>query len=662
VFAVDADGRQDRRRYNRSPPKLIATAAAALALSAAGYFYFHRTPKLTDTDTIVLADFSNTTGDPVFDETLRQGLAVQLEQSPFLSLISEDRIQRTLSLMGQPADARLTPGIAKQICERTGSSAVLDGSIGNLGSQYVLGLRAKNCRTGAVLDEEQVQAARKEDVLTALSQIASKFRTRVGESLATVEKHSTPLAEATTPSLDALKAYSAAWKVISSTGSGAALPLFKRAIESDPKFAMAHAWLGRMYGDIGESALSAASTTKAYQLRDRGTDWEKFFITDAYDLQVTGDLEKAQRTCEAWAQTYPREAGPHDALGGIIYLVFGKYEKGVEEAKKAIDLDPDFAISYNILALNYQNLDRLGDAQNALQRASERKLEIPDLLVDRYVIAFLKGDQAGMEREAALGQGESGAEDWISDQEAFALAYSGHLQQARRKSRRAVELAQQSAQRERAALWETGAAVREALFGNAPAARLSAMAALDLSKGRDVEYGAALALLLSGDSSRSQTLADDLGKRFAEDTAVKFSYLPTLRALLALKHGEPAKAIELLQIAAPYELGSPPSAFGLFGALYPIYVRGEAYLAANRGAGAAAEFQKVLDHRGIVVSDPIGALARWRLGKALALSGDTVKAKAAYQDFLTLWKDADQDIPILRQAKAEYAKLQSTMK
>src|SRR5208337_2297919 len=395
------------------------------------YFYFHRTPKLTDKDTIVLADFTNTTGDPVFEGTLRQGLAVQLEQSPFLSLVTEEHIQKALRLMGQAADARLTPQLAREVCERTASAAVLEGSVASLGSQYVLGLRAKNCRTGDVLDEEQVQAARKEDVLNALSQIAIKFRTRIGESLTTVEKHDTPLEEATTPSLEALKAYSAAWKLLSSTGSAAALPLFKRATEIDPKFAMAHALLGRMYGDIGESDLSAESTSKAYQLRDRASDREKLFITAAYDLQVTEDLEKAQETCEAWAQTYPRETAPHDFLAGIIYPVVGKYEQAVEEAKKAIELDPDFAITYHILACRYQNLDRLGEAENTLQRASERKLETPDLLLQRYDIAFLKGDQAGMEREAALGQGKSGTAEWISHHEGFVLAYSGHLQQAR---------------------------------------------------------------------------------------------------------------------------------------------------------------------------------------------------------------------------------------
>jgi tetratricopeptide (TPR) repeat protein len=638
---------------------IVPAATAVLAFFVAGYFYFHRTSKLTDKDTIVLADFVNTTGEPVFDGTLRQGLAVQLEQSPFLSLASEERMQQTLHLMGQPVDARLTPGLAREVCERTASAVVLEGSVASLGSQYVLGLRAKNCRTGDVLDEEQVQAARKEDVLNALSQIASKFRARVGESLTTVEKHDTPLAEATTPSLEALKAYSAAWNVLSSSGSAAAVPLFKHAIEIDPKFAMAYALLGRMYGDLGEAALSADSTSKAYQLRERASDREKFWITAAYDTQVMENLEKAQQTCEAWAQAYPRETVPHDFLAGIIYPVVGKYDQAVEEAKKAIELDPDFAITYHVLAYRYQNLDRLGEAENTLQRASERKLETPDLLLQRYDIAFLKGDQAGMEREAALGQGKSGTAEWISHHEGFVLAYSGRLQQARRMSGHAADLAQQAGHRETAGLYEAGAALWEAFFGNAPEARRSATAALQLSNDRGVEYGAALALALSGDSSRSQTLANDLERRFPEDTSVRFSYLPALRALLALNHNEPSKAIQLLQVAVPYELGAPRSAIHAnFGALYPVYVRGEAYLAAHQGAGAATEFQKILDHRGIVVSDPIGALAHLQLGRALALSGDKARAKTAYQDFLTLWKDADPDIPIFKQAKAEYAKLQ----
>ena len=642
--------------------KLIVAAAllAALALSVVNYLYFHRTSNLTNKDTIVLADFTNTTGDPVFDGTLRQGMAVQLEQSPFLSLISEERIQQTLRLMGQPADSRLTPDIAREICERTDSAAVLDGSIASLGSQYVLGLRAKNCRTGEVLDEEQLQAARKEDVLNVLGEIASKFRTRVGESLSTVKEHNTPLAEATTPSLEALKAYSAGWKVLSSTGSAAAVPFFKRAIEIDHKFAMAYASLGRMYGDMGEYVLSAESTSRAYELRDHTSDNEKFFISASYDMQVIGNVDKAQQTCELWVQAYPRTMSPHAFLSGIIYPVFGKYEKAVEESRKTLDLDPDFAIGYNNLALSYAYLGRLGEAGNALQRASERKLEIPDFLVERYDLAFLSGDKPGMEREATLGQRTSGAEDWISDHEAFVLAYSGHLQQARAMSRRAADLAQQSTRQETAALYETGAGLREALFGNASAARRGAMAALDLSKGREVEYGAAFALAISGESFQSQTLANDLERRFPEDTSVRFSYMPALRGLLALNHGEPAKAIELLQAAVPYELGAPRSSFfGFFGALYPIYVRGEAYLAAHQGTEAVAEFQKIIDHRGIVVSDPIGALTLLQQARALALSGENSKAKVAYQDFLALWKDADPDLLILKQAKAEYAKLKS---
>jgi len=367
----------------------VLAAVAGLALFAAGYFYFHRTPKLTDKDTIVLADFTNTTGDPVFDGTLRQGLAIQLEQSPFLKLVSEGRIHQALRLMGQPADARLTPELAKEICERTAGAAVLDGSIARLGSQYVLGLRAKTCRTGDVLDEEQVQAARKEDVLNSLSQIASKFRTRVGESLSTVEKYDTPLAEATTPSLEALKAYSAGLKT-GFSGTIAGVPFFKRAIEIDPQFAVAHAALGLMYGDIGESGLSEESTSKAYELRDRASDREKFFITASYELHVTGNLEKAQQTCESWVRTYPREMLPHAFLAGIVYIASGGYEKAVEEDTKAIEIDPAFGIGYSQLAWNYEYLDRLGEATNTLQQAAARKLEISDFLVQRYDIAFLK--------------------------------------------------------------------------------------------------------------------------------------------------------------------------------------------------------------------------------------------------------------------------------
>jgi eukaryotic-like serine/threonine-protein kinase len=642
---------------------VVPAVAAVVAIFAGGYFYFYGAPRLkgarlTDKDTIVLADFTNTTGDPVFDGTLRQGLAVQLEQSPFLSLVSDERIQKTFGLMGQKADARLTPQIAREICERTGGAAVLEGSIASLGTQYVVGLRAKNCRTGDVLDEEQVQAAKKEDVLNALSQIASKFRTRVGESLATVKRHNTPLEEATTPSLEALKAYSAAMTHLTSDHDlPAGVPFFQRAIEIDPKFAVAYASLGFTYGLLGEPALAAENNSKAYELRDHASDREKLWIAATYETQVTGNLEKALQTCELWVQAYPREKLPLGILGAFLYPTFGKYEKGVEVDKQLVELDPDFAVGYLQLAFNNQFAGRLGEAEKALQQASARKLEIPDIAVQRYDIAFLKRDRAGMDREATLAQ--SAADDLVYDREGFVLAYSGHLQEAKKMARRAVDLNQEADQRGKKALFEIGPALWEALFGNVPVATKSALTALDLSNDRDVEYGAAFALALSGESSRSRALAKDLETRFPEDTAVKGFYLPAIRALLELSGGEPSKAIDLLQVSRPYDRGVPPSIAPAFiGPFYTVYVRGLAYLAAHQGAEAAAEFQKILDGRNIVVSDPIGALAHLQLGRAFALSGDKTKAKAAYQDFLTLWKDADPGIPILQQAKTEYAKLQ----
>jgi len=640
---------------------IVPAIVAVLALSVGGYFYFRRTPKLTDKDTIVLADFSNTTGDSVFDGTLRQGLAVQLEQSPFLSIISEQRIQQVLKLMGKPADARLTPEFAREICERTASAAVLDGSIASLGSQYVLGLRAEDCRTGDVLAEQQVQAARKEDVLNALGQIASKFRSRVGESLTTVKKYDVPLAEATTPSLEALKAYSAGWQVVSSTGSAAAVPFFSRAIEIDPNFASAYAALGRMYGDIGESVLSAQNTDKAYQLRDHASDQERFFISLTYELQVTGNLEKAQQICDLWVRAYPRASLPHGLLAGGIYPSIGKREESVEEAKIALGIDPDFSIGYSLLADSYLALERTAEAEKTLQRASERKLDIPDFYVQRYVIAFLKGDRTGMEREAALPREKPGSDDWMSNAEGFVSAYSGHLQEARKMSRRAADLARKAERRDTEALYEADAAMREALFGNVSTARQRALDALALSKSRDAEYEVAFELAFSGDVSRSQELTEDLSRRFPEDTMVRFTYAPTIRALVALNHNQPSKAVELLQTTISYEGGTPIEGGSEFllgaGSFYPAYVRGLAYLAAHQGAEAAAEFQKILDHRGVVLCDPIGVLAHLQLGRAYALSGEKTKAKSAYHDFLTFWKDADPNIPILKRAQTEYANL-----
>ncbi len=394
--------------------------------------------KLTDKDTLVLADFDNKTGDPVFDDTLRQGLFVELQQSPFLNLISDRQVQQTLLLMGQPKGARLTPDRAQQVCERTAGAAILEGSIASLGSQYVLGLRARTCTTGIILDQEQAVAARREDVLNSLSQIARKFRIRVGESLATVEQHSTPLAEATTPSLEALKAYSTANKLIGSSGSGAAaaLPFFRRAVEIDPEFAMAYAYMGLLYSGIGESVLSAESTTKAWQLRDRVSDREKFFIDFTYDRQVTGNLEKAYQTLESWLQAYPRgqqpgsalgPENPHGLLGGLSTNGTGRFERAIESSQKEIATDPDFVVPYTSLASSYFLTDRFADAESTLQRASERKLEMPDFLALRYNLAVLKGDQEQMDRAVGLSRGKRRTEHWVAHAQALALAHSGRL-------------------------------------------------------------------------------------------------------------------------------------------------------------------------------------------------------------------------------------------
>ena len=618
-------------------------------------------PKLTDKDTLVLADFDNKTGDPVFDDTLRKGLSAELQQSPFLTLISDNKVQQELALMGQPKDTRLTAEMAHQICERTASAAFLEGSIARVGSQYVLGLRAKNCHTGDVLDQEQEVAAKREDVLNSLSQIGRKFRTRVGESLATVERHSAPLAEATTSSLEALKAYSTGMKMEVSSGDVAALPFFRRAVESDPTFAMAYANLGLAYAAVGESVLSAESATKAWQLRNRVSDRERFFIDFTYDHQVTGNLEKAYQTLELWLQTYPRgeQPNPQSLLGGLASHGTGRFERVIEASQKEIAADPNFGYGYANIASGYYFLDRFAEAQSTLVRAAERKLEVPNFLLLRYNIAALKGDQEEMDRAVAVARGKRQAEHWMAHEEALALARSGRLQAAARSSNRAVNLALQEGDREMSAAYQAARAVWEAVSGNASEGKRNALAALDLSKGRDVEYAAALALAFSGDSFRSQPLADNLEKRFPEDTFSKFTYVPVLRALASLGKGRPADSVELLQPALRYELAGNGLNFSRFylGGLHSAYVRGEAFMVVHRYAEAVTEFQKILDHRGIVGLDPIGALAHLQLGRTFSLAGDKVKAKSAYQDFFTLWKDADPDIPLLNSAKAEYNRL-----
>jgi tetratricopeptide (TPR) repeat protein len=646
------------QRKWRPRTRWVVIPAVTAALAVAGYVTRRQPPPFTDTDTIVLAEFTNTTGDPVFDETLRQGLAVQLQQSPFLSLISDDRIRGTLPLMNQPADARLTPALAQAVCVRTGGAAVLEGSIAALGRQYVVGLRAKNCTTGDILADEQAQAARKEDVLSTLSRMAIRFRTRVGESLATIQKHSMPLEEATTPSLEAWKAFSTASNAYYSSDAAAAVPLFKRAIAIDPDFASAHARLGIHYSNVGEWTLARESTLEAYRLRDRASDVEKFRIDTFYDRQVTGNLERQQQTMESWARAYPRDPVPLGLLAGLATQSTGKYELAIAAADKALALDPDRGPTFNSKAFSQLALNRLADADITIRQATERNLEFAGFLLARYFIAFLNGDNEDVTRKAALARKSRAMEDMISHVEALALARSGRLPEARRTSAVAVDIAQKAGQRERAALFEVATAVWEALYGNAAAARQKVTTALDLARGRDVDYAAAFALVLSGDVVRSRTLADDLAKNFPEDTSVQYLYLPTLRALFSLDAHDAAAAIQFLQAATRFDLGvGTIGAIGYFGRLYPIYVRGLAYLASRQPAEAAGEFQRILDHHSIVLVDPMDAMARLQLARALALLGDPVKAKGAYDDLLTLWKNADPDVTVLKQARAEYARL-----
>ena len=639
-------------------PAAIAAAmvATALIVAAGAYAYLHRPKPLTDHDTVVLADFANTTADPVFDDTLRQGLSVQLAQSPFLHVVSDERLRQVLRLMERGGTLQLTPAVAEEVCVRTGSAAVLEGSIATLGSRYVLGLRAKSCPAGDLIAAEQVQAARKEDVLAALTQIAGTIRTRLGESLATVAQHSTPLADASTPSLDALKAFTDSWTVAFTKRPQDAIPLLQRAIDIDPQFAMAHAFLGRLYGDLGETRLSQESLTRAYQLRARASDQERLFIVMNYQRQVAGNLEKAHEAAALWAHTYPRDVRPHGLLSGIDQEL-GNYPESVAEAQRTIELDPDFPFGYLNLAWSHIFLERPVDAANTVQRAAARKLELPEMVLIRYFLAFLRRDRAEMQRQAEQGRLNPDIANWMAQAESSVLAHSGQRIQARRMSHQAVALARQASLGERAALFESAAAVREALFGSADEARRRAIAARESSDARDVEWGAALAWQLAGVPAEAQKLTLDLEKRFPDDSHVRFRYVPTLRALAAIDDGQPSRAIELLQNAAPFDLAVPGSWGGFFGNLYPVYVRGIALLAARRGAEAALEFRRLLDHPGLLLSDPVGPLARLQLGRALVMAGDTAGAKTNYQAFLSAWSSADLDIPILIQAKAEYARL-----
>lgn len=642
----------ERRRV---PKWVFAVAAVALLSLGVGLFtrYPRRVQALSGKDTIILADFANSTGDPVFDETLRQGLAVQLEQSPFLSLVSDDRIQRVLSLMGRAADTRLTPDVAREVCERTASAVVLEGSIASLGSQYVLGLRAKECRDQTVLAEEQMQAAKKEDVLNALSQMAGGVRQKLGESLSSVERFDTPLPEVTTSSLEALQAFDLGIKKGQKGEFVAALPFFQRATQIDPNFAIGYAALGSQYSNMDESILAGEYLRKAYELRTHVSEMEKLVIEATYYLDVTGDLQKARQTYELAAQTYPRNFKFRTSLW-LLGSQTGQLDDALAQIRECVRIDPTDPANYGQLVAAYTYLNRFDEAQSEAQRDLQKGLDSFPLRIQLYRLAFLSNDAKGMAEHVAWAVGRPGIEDELLEQEADTAAYFGKLEKSRELSRQSIASAIRADKKQKSLVFEAKAALSEALLGNAQEARSRARSRAGLALPREAQYATALSLAVAGDTSRAQILADDLARRRPEDTLVQFHYLPTIRAQIAINQGQPAKAIEMLQGSVPYEYAA------ITVPLYmaPVYVRGNAYLAVHEGAAAAGEFQKILDHRGIVRNHLVGALAHLQLGRAYAMTGDSQKARSAYQDFFSLWKEADPGIPVLKQAKSEYAKLQ----
>ena len=645
----------------------IAAAVLFAALIAGGLYYrSHQSNRLTDKDTIVLADFDNSTGDAVFDDTLKTALSVSLRQSPFLNVLSDNRIAVVLQQMTRATGTKLAPDLAREVCQRAGSKAYIAGSIASLGDEYVLGLRAVDCQSGDTIVQEQATSPAKEKVLNELGGAASKLRSELGESLVTVRKYDVPLAEATTSSLEALKAYSLAERAFREKGPDA-LPHYQRAIELDPSFAMAYAAVGLLYAYLGEPERATEYYTKAFQLRERASEREKMTIEAAYYLHVTGELDKAAQVYQEEIASYPREARAYRDLGGV-YSEEGLWGKAEEVGREAVRLSPDWVSGYESLANDAIDLQNFEETRQIIQRAQARKLDDIGLHSDLYALAFLGSHSASMAEErqwfASNPEYEGTGLALASDTE----AYAGHLGKARELTKRAIDSAIRADNKETAGIWQEIAAQREAVFGDTMGAKLAAEQGLRLyPASHGVEVEAALAFAMAGDAAHAESLARDVNKRFPLDTQMQSIWLPAVHAQIAVNEGNPVLALNVLHAASAIELGNIQ--FVANGScLYTLYVRAEAYLAAGQGSAAAAEFQKILDHSGIVWNCWTGAWARLGVARANVLQSRTsqgadadaarVRALAAYKDFLTLWKDADPDIPILKQAKAEYAKLQ----
>ena len=650
--------------------KILVPAVVVLVAAVAGTLYLrsHAAAALTEKDTIVLADFVNSTGDPVFDDTLKTALSVSLNQSPFLNVLPDNKIAATLKLMTRPADTKLTPEVAHELCQRAGSKAYLAGSIASLGSQYVLALKVVNCHSGDPLTEQQVTATSKEKVLDSLGEAASKLRSELGESLATIKKFDVPLTESTTASLDALKALAVGRKTAREKGSAAALPYHQRAIELDPNFADGYLSVGLDYANLSQVERANEYFTKAFQMREHASELEKLDIASAYYSFVTGEGDKSVRTYQEEIESYPRKFVAYNNLGAE-YAYLGRYEKAAELTRQALHLDPDSFTSYGNLANFALSLQRFDEARQLIHQAQTRNVDDLVLHEALYALAFLGSDTAGMAEQQKWFTAKSSYENFGLALASDTEANGGHLHKARELTSQAIDSAVREDSKETGAAWGAIAAQREAAYGTPAEARQGASQALKLaptSQGVNVE--AALAFALAGDSARAEAMAQDLAKRFPLDTQVQSIWLPAIRAQLALNKKNPALALTTLQAAAsPIEFGQIGFVANI-SCLYPTYVRGESYLAAGQGKAAADEFQKVINHSGIVWNCWTGAMAKLGVARANALQAKTlqgadadsarVRALAAYKEFLTLWKDADPDIPILKQAKSEYAKLQ----
>ncbi|MGB8832293.1 MAG: tetratricopeptide repeat protein, partial [Candidatus Sulfotelmatobacter sp.] len=623
--------------------------------------------RVTEQDTIVLTDFSNSTGDAVFDDTLKTALSVSLRQSPFLNVLSDGRVAKTMRMMALPAGSKLTPDVARELCQRAGSKAYIAGSIGTLGSEYVLGLKAVNCQNGDTLAQEQVTATSKEKVLDALGDAASKLRGEMGESLATVQKFDVPLVQATTFSLDALKAYTLGRNAYREKGTAAALPYHQRAIELDPNFAMGYKAVGADYQSLGEVGRAGEYLTKAFELREHASEREKLSITAGYYTSVTGEVGKAAEAYQEEIESYPRDSAGYSGLG-LQYAAQGQYEKAVQVTREGLQLAPDDVGVYANLVNDLLGLQRFDEAAQVIQEAQGRKLDSLSMPNALYALALLKNDSKGVAEQQQWYAGKPDYENWGFELDSDTEAYAGHIKKAAELSQNAAQAAIRADSKENAALWQAIAGQREAAIGDDTQARENAAAALKLAPGSEgVQSEAALALAMAGEVGQAESLAEALGKRLPLDTQVQSLWLPAIQAQVALDRKNPAEALNVLQRALPFELGQIPFDVSM-SCLYPVYVRGEAYLAAEQGRAAAAEFEKIVDHSGVVWNCWTGALAHLGVARANALEARTlqgadadaarVRALAAYKDFLTLWKDGDPDILLLKEAKAEYAKLQ----